>query len=64
MWIVNKYGVAINTDCVARFRMDGGLVVADMVGLPSASAATMIGETTVEDIMNFISSGTMIMEVE
>ena len=64
MWIVNKYGVAINTDCVARFRTDGNLVVADMVGLPSASAATVIGETTVEDIMNFISSGTMIMEVE
>lgn len=64
MWIINKYGVAINTDCVARFRMDGDFVVADMVGLPSASAATMIGETTVKDIMNFISSGTMIMEVE
>lgn len=64
MWIVNKYGVAINTDRVARFRTDGNMVVADMVGLPTASAATVIGETTVEDIMNFISAGTMIMEVE
>ena len=64
MWIKNKYGVAINTDCVARFRTDGNLVVADMVGLPTASAATIIGETTVEDIMLNIVSGTIVVGVE
>jgi hypothetical protein len=63
MWIINKYGVAINTDCVARFRTDGQLVVADMIGLPSASAATVVGETTVEDIMNHIHLGIKFMEV-
>ena len=64
MWIVNKYGVAINTDCVARFRTDGNLVVADMMGLPQIVTATVVGETTVEEIMRHISLGIKFMEVE
>lgn len=64
MWIMNKFNVAINTDHVARFRMDGNLVVADMVGLPQVSSATVIGATTVEAIITNIISGTKIMEVE
>lgn len=65
MWIINKYGVAINTDCVARFRPDSdGDVVADLQGVAPVTASTMIGDTTVREILTNIISGTKIMEVK
>lgn len=64
MWIKNKYGVAINTDYVARFRMEGNNVMADMVGIPQITSTTVICNTSVNEIIQNIISGTKIMEVE
>lgn len=65
MWIVNKYGVAINTDCVARFRPSGeGTIVADLVGMPPIIATQIIGGTTVDEIIRNIISGTPVLEVQ
>ena len=65
MWIKNKYGVAINTDSVARFRTNEcGEVIADLQGIPQTTSATIIGATTVEEIIANIISGTKLMEVE
>ena len=64
MWIVNKYGVAINTDCVARFRPNSdGEVIADLQGVTPITASATIGYTTVDAILKNIISGTKIMEV-
>jgi hypothetical protein len=63
MWIINKYGVAVNTDNVARFRQDGDTVKADIAGLPQMVHIQIIGKTTVEEIIRNIISGTKIMEV-
>lgn len=65
MWIVNKYGVAINTDHVARFReIMTGELVADLVGLPGIATPAVIGEVAVMDVIANIISGTKIMEVQ
>lgn len=64
MWIVNKYGVAVNTDHVARFSEDvDGDVVAETPGLPPALARTVIGHVDLSAIMANIASNTKIMEV-
>lgn len=63
MWIVNKYGVAIDTDKVARFRKNGDTLLADMIGLPPTVHTTIIGTVALEDIIANIASGTKVMEV-
>ena len=64
MWIINKYGVAFNTDNVARFRNNSdGDLIADMCGLPDIITPTVVGKVAVEDILSNIASGTKIMEV-
>jgi hypothetical protein len=62
MWIVCKSGTAINTEDVARFRYDGNVVRADLMGLPVSSE--IVGETTITEILQNIISGTKIMEVD
>lgn len=63
MWIINKYGHAINTDMVARFRQKDKLVIADMTAEAILTGSHVIGETTVAEIIRNEISGVKVMEV-
>ena len=64
MWILNKYGHAINTDMVARFLQDEDTVWAELAAVPATASMHLVGATTVAEIVRNMISGAKVMEVQ
>lgn len=62
MWIICENGQALNTDLVARFRMDGDIVIADVPGL--AVQNQMVGKVDVKDLVGIATTGIQWWEVK